>query len=286
MSNHISSQSASAREAARKGDGKFGEQAHSESTLSLAPTERQPTPAAAAIPASLLMSHEIDDQTKRDLDFQMEHADLADSHSIAHSGLGFAAALPYLHAEESEAFFERALDAKDSGEEYDHILEEAVQANHNAHPGPKLDPKYSPPGFTIEPGYGQNDAVTGSGYEAGKHLDIAEISKRTRAELKEATKAGYLPEGLKYSVRIDRYAGGCSLYVHISGVPKADRVDPTETDHYGDPAERAESRELRRRLEGIANRYNRQDVDSQVDYFNVSYYSHVQYNWMDQETAA
>jgi hypothetical protein len=110
-------------------------------------------------------------------------------------------------------------------------------------------------------------------------------------------KAGELPK-CKYSVRIERYSGGQSLNVSIKEYqgPIHDRRH-MELDHelrkgaktigkdrYRDLyAERAaittrftqEVVDLIKALEGMVDQWNYDGSETQVDYFNVNYYSHV-----------
>jgi len=55
------------------------------------------------------------------------------------------------------------------------------------------------------------ERVYGDKYDG--NLDVADIAKLIRADIKEARKAGELPDDWKYSVRISRFSGGCSIDV-------------------------------------------------------------------------
>jgi len=80
------------------------------------------------------------------------------------------------------------------------------------------------------------DRYRGAKYEDG--LDVAEIAKRVRADIKAARKFGELdlPVTAKVSVRIDRYSLGCSLHVHVSGLSRDQLWNDYAAGHYAEPA--------------------------------------------------
>ena len=55
----------------------------------------------------------------------------------------------------------------------------------------------------------------GAHYEETRHLSAKDISALIRADIRQATKTGSLPSDWKYSVRLDRFAGGCAIDVTI-----------------------------------------------------------------------
>jgi hypothetical protein len=61
--------------------------------------------------------------------------------------------------------------------------------------------------------------TVGPKYEATKTLDLAEIAKLVRADIKEAVRQRALPPA-KYTVRIERYSMGQSVNVSVSNVEK------------------------------------------------------------------
>jgi len=130
-----------------------------------------------------------------------------------------------------------------------------------------------------------------------RDLDIVEIAKLLRAEIKAAVKAEELPKG-KYSVRISRYANGRSLNVTIKDYPgtiynrrrlklaheidqgclgEAGRARHRDLwDEHADlPKYTEELVDLIKALEKLVDQWNYDGSDLQIDYFNVNYYSHV-----------
>lgn len=144
--------------------------------------------------------------------------------------------------------------------------------------------------MTTNKGHNMSEKMTGSKYDSS--MDIAQVAKLVRAELKAETKAGRLPKGVKYSVRTSRYSMGCSLTVEVKAVPQGfgvvnphrawlDHDDPHFAYHtlaVNDPRYprlTAEAAELVASLERLVNQYNRKDIDSMTDYYNVSFSEHV-----------
>ena len=57
------------------------------------------------------------------------------------------------------------------------------------------------------------------GSKYSRDLDVKDIAKLVRADIKAAIKAGKLPKGIKCSVTIDRYSMGQSLRVNVQACP-------------------------------------------------------------------
>lgn len=124
----------------------------------------------------------------------------------------------------------------------------------------------------------------GDKFDETSHLDIKDIAKLVRKELREnySTKGGW-----KWSVNIDRFSGGQSMGVRLKAIPsgqahlnperiKWDIENPHEfsfnaPDRYtklvSDAIEKAKK---------IVGKYNRDNSDSMVDYFDVNFYSSVE----------
>lgn len=130
----------------------------------------------------------------------------------------------------------------------------------------------------------QNKFV-GKKYEAG--LDVKEIAKRMRADIKQAIRTGEIAEGVKTRVRIERFAGGCSIDIRVTDVPF-----PVYSEEYFEeaycaggldnimrPRDEQFSTEMRETL-SVLNRihasYKRDNSDIQSDYFDVNYYGQVE----------
>ena len=124
---------------------------------------------------------------------------------------------------------------------------------------------------TAKPGCGDK-------YEETKDLDIAKIAKLVREDIKAAIAAKTLPAG-KYPVRISRYAGGQSLSVTLSDLP----FNPLNPERVRNPHSNqdvfysGEAVELIHAVEGLAKAYGYDHSDLQSDYFNVRFYTHVEF---------
>lgn len=123
----------------------------------------------------------------------------------------------------------------------------------------------------------------GAKHDATRNLDITEIAKRMRADVK----ALRLPKGIKVSVRCDRFSGGQSIDMRVT-VPESfifhSEAMASWHKQFGDrklpPLSReeqmsAEYNELKAKLDAIHGAYNRDNSDSMTDYFDVRYYGHV-----------
>ena len=122
----------------------------------------------------------------------------------------------------------------------------------------------------------------GSKYEETKGMDIKDIAKLVRADIKKV-----FPD-VKVSVRIDRYSGGQSLDVTIKEAPyfvnNPERIKAQTNSDGSINWQRDISRfanyseagtQLIKGIESILNQYNFDDSESQVDYFRVRFYSSV-----------
>lgn len=116
--------------------------------------------------------------------------------------------------------------------------------------------------------------VTGAKHD-GQWRDAAQVAKDIRGDLKSAHDAGLLPPGTSCSVKSRKFAGGQSVNVVLQGLPDTAIYEPMSLLNgrgFGRPTPYAKA--LTHVLETITDAYNRQDVDSMTDYFNVAYYSH------------
>lgn len=126
------------------------------------------------------------------------------------------------------------------------------------------------------------------GEKCDTDLDIAEIAKRVRAEIRDDIKSGRLPAGLKASVRIERFSGGRALNVNLTAAPfaihdtarlLAERDTPHDVNSWPREAYTAECRDVLARFKAIAEAYNYDRDDSQSDYFDVHFYLHTGIDW-------
>lgn len=121
----------------------------------------------------------------------------------------------------------------------------------------------------------------GAAYTATRNLDITEIAKRIRVNLRNAQEMGALPAEMTFAVRIDRYSMGQSIDVTLSGMPDAwtfvspgseanwsENIPPNGG--YSQAAQEATSY-----VNDVVDSYNRDDSDSMTDHFDVRFYGRV-----------
>lgn len=132
---------------------------------------------------------------------------------------------------------------------------------------------------------------TGENYE--NSLDIKEIAKKIRTQLKRE-----FPD-CKFSVRIERYSGGCSLNISLMSAPFYAGVGYHQVNHYwlrrnidealgmtsvinnGKDISMDAAKVLLRASE-IANSYNYDRSEIQSDYFDTNFYLHVEIGKWDK----
>lgn len=112
---------------------------------------------------------------------------------------------------------------------------------------------------------------TGSNYQDGR--DVKDTAKLIRKALKAAYK------GLKFSVTISRYSGGQSISVEIKTLPAGfgSVLNAEEDPEYGVRLVSDEAIALLRSVESVVDGFNRQEIDSQSDYWNVDFFGHVNF---------
>lgn len=123
---------------------------------------------------------------------------------------------------------------------------------------------------------GQYTTVRGSKYTGWR--DAAAIAKDVRSDIKSAVASGDLPASIgghdiAYSVTCKKYSGGQSISVAVQGMADADIYG--ERDQHGYRRHSEKTQALVRKLKGIAGAYDKSTTDIQTDYFNVTYYCHV-----------
>lgn len=132
--------------------------------------------------------------------------------------------------------------------------------------------------MTYQPDYTR---VEGSNYAQTADLDIKEVAKLIRKDLKTHYK------GYKFSVRISGFSGGQSLGVVIKEIPDSLTLYNPEwlqqirtTGHYPYDLARnsPEAIQLCKDIRSIVQSYNYDGSDSQTDYFNVRFYTHVDFD--------
>lgn len=138
----------------------------------------------------------------------------------------------------------------------------------------------------VDKGYSGNK-TTGNKYEETKDLDIKEIAKLVRKDIAQAKKEGTLPKNLKVSVKIDRYSMGQSLNVTIKSGLDCPLLNKEwfeqEKNSCGQlpTVERytTEAKLVQSVLKNIVNSYNYDDCDTMSDYFDVRFYSSIDFDY-------
>jgi len=147
-----------------------------------------------------------------------------------------------------------------------------AKANKNNELVPLVFPKdhtYDAPTYEV---VGEDFYAPTVGSKFTKWRHVAEIAKDVRSDLKEAEKKGYLPQGLKYSVKIDTYSGGQSIRVEIHDAKEEDIYDGV--DPYGRAKRSENAKELEKRVGGIVGAYSSSVNRGEVDYVSSTYFSH------------
>ena len=115
--------------------------------------------------------------------------------------------------------------------------------------------------------------IIGNKYEQFKSMDIKEIAKFIRNDLKQF-------KDCKFSVSIQRYSGGRSVHVKLMSSTNLKRFvnikyDSTQETRFNF------SKDFKEKVESIINQYNYDKSYPMTDYFNVNFYSHlnIDYNF-------
>ena len=143
-----------------------------------------------------------------------------------------------------------------------------------------IDNKIIPPKIKA---YEVNENSTGTKYAATKDMDIKDIAKLIRADIKASIKAGQIPDG-KYAVKISRYSMGQSLDVSISDVDI--QIYNVEKIYAEDRRENTdglyiyseEGRAILSAVQGIIDSYNFDKSKMIEDYHHQKFYGHVTYD--------
>ena len=126
----------------------------------------------------------------------------------------------------------------------------------------------------------------GSTYD--KTLTTTQIAKLVRAKIRDYTKSGRLPKGLKVSVRSEYFANGSSIGAKITAMPfpifnenrlRAEIEYPNDVAQW--PREAYSPRALRvlAEIKALMAGYNHDGSDIQTDYWDVKFYSSIQFDW-------
>lgn len=117
----------------------------------------------------------------------------------------------------------------------------------------------------------------GSKYHSTQDLDIKDIAKLIRQDIKQAIKDGSLPTGIKVSVKISRFSMGQSIDMRIKEYPGEWIEDVDSTTIHRRYTNSAQA--VLKKLKSIHDQYNYDGSEVQVDYFDVHYYGHPSFHW-------
>lgn len=135
----------------------------------------------------------------------------------------------------------------------------------------------------------------GSRYNETANMDITEIAKILRSDIRAAIKSGEFPKGLKFSARIDRFSGGKSLHVYLSSLgdggtilnPARVKLDRDEPHHTYSPWDAkpytATASRVMAAIKSMMNSFNYDDSDTMTDYFHVRFYGDVTIDWRAED---
>jgi hypothetical protein len=127
-------------------------------------------------------------------------------------------------------------------------------------------------------------AFEGSRFQATKNMSRADIAKLFRQDIKEAIKCGFLPNGLKVSVRTSEFSGGGSINVRVTAVPEglpllfipraySDFCNPHT--YCEMPILSTQAAALVQKLDSMLQQYNFDNSDIETDYFHMRFCSSI-----------
>lgn len=105
-----------------------------------------------------------------------------------------------------------------------------------------------------------------------RELSLEEKIKGMREDFKEAKRKGYLPKGIKLTISKQRYANGASIKTVIHGL-KNSEIFTTRNHNELTP----NSSLISSRVSKIMDAYNYESIHPEIDYFNVDFFSEVEF---------
>ena len=113
-------------------------------------------------------------------------------------------------------------------------------------------------------------------------LTTTQIAKLVREDIKAAVKGGELPKA-RYSVRTSYYSMGSSLNVTVKAVPfsvlnEARVLNENHLPECSNPKHTPEAQKVLDQIRAILDLYNRKNIDSQQDVYNVKFSGFVQFD--------
>jgi len=121
--------------------------------------------------------------------------------------------------------------------------------------------------------------------EGRKYAETCQLSERAvaaliRADLKAAVETREIPCGFKFRVRRRTASYSAAIDITITGIPAGFRIYDREHLRTGRPGWMStEASAIRRRVEAVAAAYNYDNSQIEVDYFDVRFYSSVDFAW-------
>ncbi len=118
------------------------------------------------------------------------------------------------------------------------------------------------------------------------NMNVNEIAKAIRKDIAAEKKSNPLFKGAKISVRIKKYSGGQRITVKVKECcfnpmnPERVQADKDSADiNYNISVYNAKGQGMAEKLKAITEAYNYDKSDSQSDYFNVNFYSYVNFDY-------
>jgi len=134
--------------------------------------------------------------------------------------------------------------------------------------------------------------TTGSKHSSD-YRPVRDIARDIRADVKVAKQSGDLPTDLDLSITTRTFAGGQSIDIVIRGhEDEWQEEGPTASDPWPRVRLTDAARDLVRKVEVIANAYNKTTRDPHTDYYDTCYYASVEVEqtsqrvWREREAAA
>lgn len=128
------------------------------------------------------------------------------------------------------------------------------------------------------------------GIKYDSKLTTKEIARLVREQIKREMKDGVLPK-MKVSVKMDTFAGGSSINITVKEAPfrvlnprhveleyRNDFSREAMGDRRREPVHTEYAKSILNHLEDIANQYQRDNSDTQTDYFDVKFYLDVRFD--------
>lgn len=134
---------------------------------------------------------------------------------------------------------------------------------------PDQDPKYQ----------SNYEKTTGAKYD--NDLDVVDVAKLVRADIKTWLAANPTYKGTKVAVTIERYSMGCSLRLKVKSMPFSVYTEEGLrgiVQHSGGEYT-PETRHLLDELERMGAVYQQKEVESQTDYYQTNFHLSVDLHW-------